>query len=228
MLSFLNVYILVSLPLDMEKLRLYSLIFGMTCIVVFLLQMFIPNFTELFMLTPGAFIFPWQFLTAIFLHGSVSHLIYNMFALLFFGFLAERLMGSRKFLFLFLFSGILVNLITYFFYPYSLGASGAIMALIGVVAVLRPMMTVWAFGLIMPMFILALLWVVGSVMGIFGFGEENVGHIAHLMGLFLGLVYGFYLRLRKKKHLENAGVTLKTKVFIPEEDIRLWENIYLK
>jgi membrane associated rhomboid family serine protease len=129
---------------------------------------------------------------------------------------------------LFIVSGIIANLISFMFYPASLGASGAIMALIGVAAVLKPMMVVWAFSLPMPMFVLAMLWVAGSVMGIFGFGDQGTGHIAHLSGIFIGLIYGLYLRLRKKRHIENAGFVFQKKIVLPEHDIRNWEDWNLK
>ena len=181
------------------------------------------------MLTPDAFPYVWQFFTAIFLHGSLAHLVYNLFALVFFGLIAEKFIGSNKFLMLFLVSGIFANMISFLMFPdgFALGASGAIMALIGVVAVLRPMMTVWAFGIIMPMFILAIIWIIGSVLGIFGLGDPGIGYIAHLFGIFMGVLYGLYFRLKTKQHRENY-IIFRRKIHIPENEIRRWENFYMK
>jgi len=167
---------------------------------------------------------PWQFLTAVFLHGSITHLLYNLFALVFFGIVLEKIIGSSKFLILFLISGIFANIISFFWVPNALGASGAIMAIIGVVAVLKPMMTVWAFNLPMPMFVLAIIWVVGSVLGIFGFGDQNTGHLAHLSGIFIGLFYGFYLRI-KYKQTKNPS---REPEVISEDYVRMWEDRHLK
>jgi membrane associated rhomboid family serine protease len=185
------------------------------------------------MLTPQAIEKPWQFITAIFLHGSVTHLIYNLFALIFFGFITERLIGSKKFIILYLGSGILANLISFIIYPNqsALGASGAIMALIGIVAILKPMMTVWAFGIIMPMFILAIVWIAGSILGIFGLGDQTIGYLAHLTGILMGVIYGIYLRIRKreeKNSLRSNALSFKTKIILPEDSMRRWENYYLK
>lgn len=41
---------------------------------------------------------PWQMFTSPFLHGSFTHLFYNMFALFMFGCIIERAMDSKKFL----------------------------------------------------------------------------------------------------------------------------------
>lgn len=190
-------------------------------ILVFFLQ-FIPGFNDLFTLNNG-FVMPWQFFTAIFLHGGVSHLFYNLFSLLFFGLIAENLLGSKKFIWLFIISGVIANIISFNFYPSSLGASGAIFALIGVVAVLRPMMTVWVFGIIVPMFLAAIIWVGISIFGIFGLGDSGIGYIAHLSGIMIGVVYGFYLRL-KYPHPSSQN----KKIELDEGYIKSWEDNHLK
>ena len=165
----------------------------------------------------------WRFVTSIFLHGSLSHLIYNLFALLLFGFILERLIGSNKFLFVFLSSGIIANLIAVNFYNSSLGASGAIYGIIGAIIILRPMMMVWAFGLMIPMFVAGILWVIGDVMGVFGFGDAGVGNIAHLGGIFVGLLLGILFRFisfQKKR--------INEKIRIPEDVVNSWERVYMK
>jgi len=208
----------------MEKFRFYSLWLCLACVIVFLLQIWIPLFTQTFILSQDALVKPWQFLSAIFLHGSLMHLLYNIFALFIFGLILERTIGSRKFLLLFLISGVLANLFSFYFYPNSLGASGAIMALIGCLAVLRPMMAVFSFGIILPMFAVAIIWIIGSFLGIFGFGDQGVGYIAHLSGLFIGVLYGFFLRLKNKQN--NSSVYTSRRIVIPEDTMRSWERVY--
>lgn len=75
----------------------------------------------------------WQrFITPIFLHGSWPHLITNGLSLFWFGSQIERVYGARRYLVLFLISGIAGNLFSYWFQPTpSLGASGALFGLIG-------------------------------------------------------------------------------------------------
>jgi len=213
----------------MARNRFFSLWIALVLVIVYLMQVFIFGFTEMFYLTSEALSMPWQFLTAIFLHGGLAHLVYNLFALILFGLILESLIGSKKFLIMYLLAGIFANLISFMFYPSSLGASGAIMAIIGCLAALRPMMTVWAFSLPMPMFVLAIIWVVGSVMGVFGLGDPTTGHIAHLSGIVVGLLYGLYLRFKKKKQESNSsGVLFKRKIDLPEGYMRAWENYHLK
>ncbi len=196
------------------------------CIVVFLIQLAIPGFTEMFMLTESALTMPWQFFTAVFLHGSITHLFYNLFALFLFGLMLEGLIGSRKLIELFLASGILANIISFYWYPNALGASGAIMAVIGCLAVLRPGMTVWAFNLPMPMFIAAIVWTAGSVIGIFGFGDQSIGYLAHLSGILIGVFYGLLLRLRYP--FERVGFSHRQKIVLEEDAMRRWEDYNLR
>jgi len=48
----------------------------------------------------------WQYVTSMFMHGSVPHLLFNMFGLYMFGSALERVWGSQKFLFFYFAAGI--------------------------------------------------------------------------------------------------------------------------
>lgn len=77
-------------------------------ILFYFIDSTVINLTSRFALMPilsPAFM-PYQFVTYMFLHGSVGHLISNMFGLFMFGPLLERMWGSQKFLFFYLFTGI--------------------------------------------------------------------------------------------------------------------------
>ena len=203
-----------------KKNQYYFIKLSLIIVGVFILQIFIPSFTESFHLNEKAIsnYEIWRFFTAIFLHASLIHLLYNLFALLFFGFALERLIGSRRFLIVFIFSGLIANIISVNFYSNSLGASGAIMGIIGTLTVIRPLMMVWAFGLIMPIFIASLLWIIGDILGIFF--PTGIGNIAHLSGMGVGFLIGFLLR---KLHHER-----RNRIEIPESYIREWEKTYIK
>ena len=54
----------------------------------------------------------WQIVTHMFMHGSIMHIVFNMYALLFFGPPLERWMGTNKFLFFYFASGIGAYLLT--------------------------------------------------------------------------------------------------------------------
>lgn len=186
---------------------------------IFLVQILIPGFTEFFLLTPQAFSQPWRFVTAIFLHGSVVHLFYNLFALLLFGFILERLIGSRRFLMVFFVSGLAANLFSVFFYPSALGASGAIFGVIGALTVMRPLMTVWAFSLPMPLFMASIFWAIGDFLGVFF--PQGTANLAHLAGLAFGLLVGIFLRERTIDR-DSYGIKLD------EGSMRRWEDVYMR
>lgn len=87
----------------------------------------------------------WSLLTSMFLHGSFFHLFANMFSLFFIGSFLERIVGRKRFFWLYILSGILGGL----FYVGAglifggmnvpaVGASGAIFGILGVLAVLVP------------------------------------------------------------------------------------------
>jgi len=103
-----------------ERFRFFAFKLSGIMIVVFLLQMVFGNFnfTELFVLNGLVFSHwqIWRFLTAIFLHGGIAHLIYNLFALVLFGSILEKLIGSKRFLTVFFVTGILANVVSINFY----------------------------------------------------------------------------------------------------------------
>jgi len=204
----------------------YALWLSGICIAVFLLQNMIGGFTEVFLLTPSAWTQVWRFLTAVFLHAGVGHLFYNLFALALFGSILERLIGGKRFLLIFFTSGILANVFSVFFYPASLGASGAIFGVIGALIAVRPMLVVWAFGLPMPIFIAGILWAGGDLMGAIGYFTgnpiDNTGNLAHLSGMFIGLVFGLLFRDWRRKLLNRGRVQLN------EDYMRNWEEGYLR
>jgi rhomboid protease GluP len=73
----------------------------------------------------------WRLVTPMFLHGSILHLGFNLYALYILGSRIERFFGSFRFLLLFLIAGVTGNLFSFFFTPAaSLGSSTAIFGLL--------------------------------------------------------------------------------------------------
>ncbi len=152
---------------------------------------------------------PWTVVTSIFAHSPVdpNHIIFNGLALFFFGGSVERLLGTRRFTFIFLASGVVAGiaqaLISNALYscggPYgcgALGASGALMGITGTLVVLAPTLTVLFFFVIpTPLWALTILYVLIDVVFHVG-SDSSVGGFAHLTGLAVGLAYGYYLRQR--------------------------------
>ena len=216
------------------KQGFYAFWIALFCVIVFILQSIISGFTEFFILNQKALnnYEIWRFVSSIFLHGSLSHLAFNLFALLFFGFILEKTIGSRKFLFSFLVSGIIANIVAINYYNSSLGASGAIYGLLGTLTILKPMMMVWAFGLIMPMFIASIMWVTADVLRTLGaFGPTNVGSIAHLSGIVVGIVFGIIFLINKRKNKRMKGnknnSNNRIKINFNEGFMESWENYNL-
>ncbi len=139
----------------------------------------------------------WQLVTSMFLHGSVGHLLMNMFVLWMFGPAVERRLGPRVFL-RFYFGGGLLAGIAYVLIGYltgdlrpSLGASGAIMGVLVYYTFLAPNQIVYLF-LFIPMKMLhATLLFIGLDLYYFvfsGAGETGVAHTAHLGGALFGFL----------------------------------------
>jgi hypothetical protein len=150
----------------------------------------------------------WTLLTSMFMHGSVSHLFVNMFSLLFLGSFLERLIGSKRFLGIYMTSGIIASLFFVLFaYAFNLdpnipavGASGAIFGIAGMLAVLTPKMPVYILfiPIAMPMWfgvilILIVMWFLSITVNL------PIGNAAHLGGLLCGLAYSFYLKNKYKR-----------------------------
>ena len=205
------------------KIKYYALWLSLICIVVFVFQLMFSGFTNLFVLNSE---FPyqiWRFVSAIFLHGGTAHIVSNLFALALFGTILEGVIGSRRFLWVFFVSGVVANLIAINFYPLSLGASGAIYGILGALIILRPLMTVWVYSLPMPMFIAGIVWVGAGVLGLFA--PSNVGDIAHLSGIAVGFIFGFYYSA-KINHYVN---TIKqNRIIIDENSVRRWEDAHIR
>ncbi len=210
------------------KFKFYAVKTSVVCFFLFALQIFIPGFTEFFLLNEKAIsnFEIWRFVSSIFLHGGFAHLFLNLFALLLFGSILEKLIGEKRFLLIFFSTGILANLISINFYNSSLGASGAIFGVIGTLIIIRPTMPVWAFGLPMPIFVAGILWAALDLMGAIGFimGNpiDNTGNIAHLSGMFFGFIFGFIYRNLFRKQIVRKNVS------IDENEIRNWEDNYLR
>ncbi len=117
-------------------------------IVITILAYVLQNITEMFfgndlLLYYGAkinvFIFEgqiWRFFTPVFLHGSLLHIGFNLYALYTIGPALERRYGTSPFLLLYFFGGVFGNIFSFLFSSnVSLGSSTAIFGLIAAQAV---------------------------------------------------------------------------------------------
>lgn len=74
----------------------------------------------------------WRVVTAMFLHGGLIHIGFNMMALMQIGPAVEEVYGSARYLFLYVITGAFGFLLSAFTGHFSLGASGALLGLVGV------------------------------------------------------------------------------------------------
>ena len=185
-------------------------------IAVFILQFVLGDwFTESFLLSSAdIFTRPWILITHIFLHGSPLHLFYNMWGLFMFGPLLESRIGAKRFLAFYLSAGVIAGFLSSFFYPSSLGASGAIMGVIGMLIILMPNLKLLFFYVVpTPLWLAGIIYAAMDTFGVFF--PSGVGNIAHLAGMGFGLLYGLYLKnqsakftrkFAKKKNLNEVDV----------------------
>lgn len=75
---------------------------------------------------------PWRLVTACFLHANLMHIVFNMWVLVDLAPAIEELYGAPRFFFLYTACGIGGYLLSGFLGHFSIGASGAIVGLIGV------------------------------------------------------------------------------------------------
>ncbi|THB62665.1 MAG: rhomboid family intramembrane serine protease [Spirochaetaceae bacterium] len=144
----------------------------------------------------------WQPFTYMFVHGGMSHILFNMLVLFVFGQYLERALGSTEFLVLYLGVGLLAGIFSMFFYlatetylVYLVGASGAIYGTVFVFAVLNPRAMLYIMGVIpVSARVLVLLYTAVDLFSHFG-GRGNTAHMTHLAGFAFAALY-CWLRLR--------------------------------
>ena len=149
----------------------------------------------------------WTFLTSMFMHAGFVHLLVNMLSMFFVGSLVEKIIGRKRYFWLYILSGLFAALFFVFFaliFPsdmnaYAVGASGALFGLIGLLVLLTPNLPVYVMFIPIPIKMkyaapgmLIVLWLISLA------GNIGIGNTAHLGGLVAGLLYGLYLRNKYK------------------------------
>lgn len=187
-----------------------TLVLIITNVVFFFINEFFPATRYLVAMIPemvlqGAF---WQFVTYMFVHADLQHIIFNMFGLFIFGTQIERRMGSKEFLLFYFLTGILAGVFSFLFYYLSalgvsdpllrmqlmnislVGASGAIFAVLLAFATLYPEARILLYGIIpirAPFMVIGYTAIeLGSqILSV----NSNVAHLTHLAGFAFAYVY---------------------------------------
>jgi membrane associated rhomboid family serine protease len=137
-----------------------------------------------------------------FIHADGMHLLFNMITLYFFGGAVERIyarsFGSFGFIAFYL-GALLVSILPSYLQHRndadyrSLGASGAVSAVLFAFILVQPWATIYVFVIPMPALLYAVLFV-GYSIWMDRRGGDNVNHSAHLWGAGYGLLLGWLLR----------------------------------
>ena len=166
---------------------------------------------------------------SLFLHGSIAHVLGNMWFLYLFGGLVERYLGSIKFVLAYLGFGIVATLAhvalgnaecTLTDTGVVIGASGAVAGVMGAFLLLKPNAKVktmlgffrpfvWSVNL--PAFVFLGYWLLTDVLQHVGWigVETDIAHWAHIGGFLAGLLFiffaGFIKPLPKPDPLEHLA-----------------------
>jgi len=183
-----------SLPVSISGIILVA------CIAIYLLSLVAPSFVYGYLALNPAYLWqrPWTLVTYMFVHASFDHLFWNMLFLFFFGIELERRVGEKTFLLIFLLSGIVAALVQIFVFPSILvGASGALYGVMGCLAIIAPEIRVLIFFVI-PLSIRAAI-ILFALVEFLSFGAaDNIAHMAHFVGLLVGLTFGYAMRKQPK------------------------------
>ncbi|RBQ05311.1 rhomboid family intramembrane serine protease [Pedobacter miscanthi] len=143
----------------------------------------------------------WRLITYQFIHGSKSHLFFNMYALVYLGLMIENKLGWKKYLFIYLMSGVCGGLVSLIFHQEGvmMGASGAIMGLYGAFIALLMTKTFEqkaTKALLVSTLIVSLLVLINGAFG------KRVDNAAHIGGFVSGFIFTYLLTFKWDKAFE--------------------------
>lgn len=172
------------------------------CTLVYILQILFPSLTTLGAVN-GSLVRSGQvyrLVTGMFMHGSIWHLLCNMYSLYVIGCATENYFGKKKFLLIYFVSGIIGSMFSCIFNTsWSLGASGAIFGLMGALCYFgyyyRLYMGKALYSEIIPVIVLnlALSLIV-----------SNIDFYAHIGGLIGGVFITIGLGIRNKTDKQSS------------------------
>jgi membrane associated rhomboid family serine protease len=191
-------------------------------VAVFLLQNVRSDLTGWLAFIPAlALERPWTLVTYMFVHGDWGHIFFNMLALFFFGPQLEHEMGSRNFVQLYFFSGLMGAALSVLM-PFSaiIGASGAVYGVMMGFAYLWPRAPIYVWGILpVQARTMVIIMTALSIYGGLG-GGDNIAHFAHLGGFLGGFLY-----LRWWIRRLHTPMTEASPVQFSNDDLRRWESI---
>jgi membrane associated rhomboid family serine protease len=169
--------------------------------VIFFVQQTSPGLTQtLWFYPPQMLLKPWTVVTYMFLHGGFGHIFFNMITLAFIGPMVEERLGARRFLTLYVVSGIAGALVSSVLVANSpiVGASAAIYGVLLALARFWPRLRLMIYGVI-PVEARWLVLIYAAFDLVMGIGGQRLGvaNFAHLGGLVGGALYLLFLERRR-------------------------------
>ena len=141
--------------------------------------------------------FIWTFVSYMFMHDGISHILFNMLALFIFGLPVEKQIGSKEFLLYYFVTGTLAGFFSFLIFFFTgnygavlMGASGAVYAVQLAYAVLYPNSIIYIWGILplrAPEMVLG--FTALSLIFMFTGAQRNVAHLTHLAGFAFGWLY---------------------------------------
>ena len=184
----------------------------------FLLTLIVPDIVVRLGFAPRAIVEQlslWQFVSYMFLHGDVFHILFNMLLLWMFGTELERTWRTRFFTKYYFVTGIGAALITLLwsisplpfaqavYYSTMIGASGAIYGVLLAYAMYFPHREILMY-FVFPVPAKYFVMIMGAIAFLSSVGSSGSGvaHTAHLGGLVVGYLYLKFLRGRPLDELK--------------------------
>lgn len=140
----------------------------------------------------------WRLITPMFIHFSLTHLVFNCLWIYVIGSKIEQIDGYFTFFSLVIFSSTVSNLAQHFFGGSSLfgGLSGVVYGLLGFCMITELETKKERYDLPPAIYLFMLVWLILGFLGIlnlFGFG--NVANFAHLGGLISGIIFAIIVQI---------------------------------
>ena len=172
---------------------------------------------------------PYQLVTHMFMHGGLTHLLFNMFGLWMFGSVMEKIWGHQRFLVFYLVCGLVAGLSQMGSYVHdfwsidhsvlssddveryaeimrlnaTVGASGAIMGVLAAYGYTFPNTQLFIFPIPFP---IKSKWAILGIIALDIFGgisntaNDNVAHFAHVGGALAGFLIVYYWNRTNRNH----------------------------
>ena len=151
----------------------------------------------------------WRLITPILLHGSLPHILSNMYALFVIGPSIERSYGSSRFLALYLLSGMFGNVFSFLFtFSPSLGASTSIFGLVAAQAVYVYRNRAFFGRAAQPMLMnIGIIIFINMAIGLL----PGIDYFGHLGGLIGGMIFAWMAGPLYEATVTPFGTTLVEK-----------------